>query len=357
MFDASDEHIISELGRRARVAAGRRTLVLIAENEPQDTNLLRSIAQRGCGLDAVWNDDFHHSATVALLGLRQAYYTDYLGRAQEFVAAMKFGYLYQGQHYGWQKKRRGAPGLDLEPRRFVAFLENHDQVANSARGERLRFRAHPAQLRAMTATLLLGPWTPMLFQGQELASQRHFNYFADFKGGLGEAVERGRRDSLSQFPSYASRAIREGLPAPHDVATFEGSKLDWNEIDALRSQQALALHRDLLKLRREDLTLEDCIMATERRFETAVLTDTAFLLRYFGHEGDDRLLVVNLGRDLIYAPAPEPLLAPPAGADWFSTWTSEDPRYGGDGIPDGTSDREGWRFPAFSAVLFKPSHA
>src|SRR6185436_16795891 len=121
----------------------------------------------GYGLDALWNDDFHHSAMVALIGRNEAYYTDTLGRPQEFISAAKWGYLYQGQNYSWQKKRRGTPAFDLPPTAFVHFLQNHDQVANSGFGLRAHLLTSPGQLRAMTALLLLMPQTPMLFQGQE----------------------------------------------------------------------------------------------------------------------------------------------------------------------------------------------
>jgi maltooligosyltrehalose trehalohydrolase len=356
IFDESEEHIIAELSRRARAAAGSRTILLIAENEPQDTGLLKPLEQGGCDLDAVWNDDLHHSAIVALLGNREAYYKDYLGRAHELVAAMKYGYLYQGQYYAWQKKRRGSPALDLDPRRFVAFLENHDQVANTARGERLRYRAQPAALRAMTALLMLGPWTPMLFQGQEFASARRFVYFADFEGKLAELVQKGRCSSLSQFPSYASRAVCDGLPAPHALETFELSKLDWDsDAKSLVGQQALALHRDLLALRRDNPSLYALQKGPGRCFDAAVLSDLALVLRYFGKDGDDLLLLVNLGRELDLTPAPEPLLGPPHSAAWALAWSSEEPRYGGSGVVEGTTDDRGWRLPAHSAQLFKPA--
>ena len=89
-------------------------------------------------MDGLWNDDFHHSAVVALTGRNEAYYTDYLGKPQELVSAMKYGYLYQGQWYKWQKQRRGTPSLNVQQSAFVTFIENHDHVANSARGLRLR---------------------------------------------------------------------------------------------------------------------------------------------------------------------------------------------------------------------------
>ena len=115
----------------------------------------------------LWNDDFHHSAHVALTGRREAYYHDYRGAPQEFVSAARYGYLFQGQRYDWQDAPRGTPGLALPPTAFVTFLENHDQVANSARGLRLHALASHARLRVLTALLLLSPQTPMLFQGQE----------------------------------------------------------------------------------------------------------------------------------------------------------------------------------------------
>ena len=170
IFDAGQSHILAELGQRVRSAAGKRSVYLVAENEPQETRLVRPLEQGGHGLDSLWNDDFHHSALVALKGHSEAYYSDYLGRPQEFISAAKWGYLYQGQRYSWQKKRRGAPGLDLAPANFVTFLENHDQVANSGRGLRVRQLTSPGRYRAMTALLLLGPGTPMLFQGQEFGS-------------------------------------------------------------------------------------------------------------------------------------------------------------------------------------------
>jgi maltooligosyltrehalose trehalohydrolase len=181
IFDGSAEHVVTAIGRRAREAAGRRRVVIIAENEPQDTRLVRPIDEGGRGLDALWNDDFHHSAMVALTGRAEAYYSDTRGEPQEFVSAAKYGYLFQGQHYDWQRKRRGTPAWGLPPSAFVVFLQNHDQVANSARGLRGDRLTSPGRWRAMTALTLLMPGTPMLFQGQEFSASAPFLYFADFE--------------------------------------------------------------------------------------------------------------------------------------------------------------------------------
>ncbi|MDB5297197.1 MAG: 1,4-alpha-glucan branching protein, partial [Phycisphaerales bacterium] len=137
MIDTTASHILQEITATARAAAKGRSIYLINENEPQHTRLVRPIDKGGFGMDALWNDDFHHSALVQVSGRNEAYYADYFGRPQEFLSSAKYGYLFQGQRYKWQKKRRGTPGLDLPPTAYVHFLQNHDQVANSGRGLRL----------------------------------------------------------------------------------------------------------------------------------------------------------------------------------------------------------------------------
>ena len=352
IFDASEEHILTELARRTRASAQPRSIVLIAENEPQDSRLITHVERGGYGLDALWNDDFHHSATVAMRGVREAYYFDYRGRAHEFVAAAKHGPLYQGQYYAWQKKRRGRPSATLPVHAFVAYLENHDQVANSARGTRAWQEAQPGAHRALTSLLLLGPWTPLLFQGQEWSTPQPFVYFADHESGLAALVHKGRREFLSQFPSLAERAVQERVPDPGARATFEAAKLDWSEsLMTAHGQRSMALHRDLLQLRRSDPVL--ALGTTGRaRCEAAVLEDHCLALRYYAADGDDRLLLVNFGQQLYFRPAPEPLLAPSADRRWQRHWSSEDPRYGGAGTPAGPLDAEGWRIPGFATLLF-----
>ena len=328
IHDASSEHVVAELIREARAAAGSRSIFIVAENEPQDTTLVRDPAEGGHGGDALWNDDLHHTALVALTGKREAYYRDYNGAAQEFVSAAKYGYLYQGQWYSWQQQRRGTPGLHLPARRFVSYLENHDQVANTPFGRRLHQVTSPGLLRALTALTLLGPSTPMLFQGQEFAASAPFLYFADHKAELKEPVSRGRKTFLSQFPSVADPAVLAALPSPVDEATFERCKLDLTERE--RHSDWYALHRDLLHLRRGDPVIQ---AAADRRLDGAVIARGAFILRYFGDAAGDRLLVVNLGCDLDLRPVPEPLIAPPSGCRWEVAWSSESPRYGGGGTP------------------------
>ena len=204
MFDSSPTHILTEIGQRVREMARGRATIISSENEPQETKIVRPVEQGGYGLDALWNDDFHHSAMVALTGRNEAYYTDYHGTPQELISAVKYGYLYQGQHYSWQKQRRGTPALDLAPSVFVSFIQNHDQVANTARGERVHTQTSPGRYRAMTALMLLAPATPMLFQGQEIAASAPFLYFCDHDPELASMVKAGRTEFLRQFPSIRS---------------------------------------------------------------------------------------------------------------------------------------------------------
>ena len=343
IFDTSSDHILTAITRRVREAAGSRLTLVVGENEPQHAELARLPQQGGYGLDALWNDDFHHSAMVALTGRHEAYYGDYRGNAGEFVAAATRGFLFQGQYSRWQKQPRGTPALDLPAESFVVFLQNHDQIANSAAGTRGNALTSPGAWRAMTGFLLLMPGIPMLFQGQEFSASTPFLYFADFQGDLACGVANGRRTFLAQFPSLASNGMLARFTNPADPETFRRSQLDNSERE--RHTQAYALHRDLLALRRDDPVLgqRPC------RVEGAVISDTAWMLRYAAEAGRDRLLIVNLGADLSLA-IPEPLLAPVAGHDWRLLWSSEDPRYGGSGIPLPSEDGV-WHVPGQSALL------
>jgi maltooligosyltrehalose trehalohydrolase len=343
IHDLSEEHILAALSKRVRAAAGSRSTYVVAENEPQDTRLIRDY-----GVDAMWNDDFHHSAIVALTGRNEAYYTDYRASPQEFISAAKYGYLYQGQRYAWQKKRRGAPALDLEPWNFVTFLQNHDQVANTARGARPNTLANPALYRAMTVLLILSPGTPMLFQGQEFGASTPFLFFCDHGKDLCDNVRKGRAEFLAQFRSLAQPELQETLPDPGDPAAFQNSKLDPDE--RRRNHAAYDLHKDLLRLRREDPVFSN---PRRRGVDGAVLSHHALALRYFSAEYGDRLLIVNTGMDLQLDPAPEPLLAPPLDMSWQVLFSSEHPKYGGTGtFPPDSEDN--WRIAGYSALAFAP---
>jgi maltooligosyltrehalose trehalohydrolase len=345
IYDAGHPNILQELTVRARSAAGERTILMIAENEPQDIRTVRRADTGGYGFDGMWNDDFHHLAMVALTGRTEAYYSDYRGTPQEFVSAAKWGFLYQGQHYSWQDQRRGTPAFDVPARCFINFLQNHDQVANSADGRRIHALASAAEYRAMTALLLLMPGTAMLFQGQEFGASAPFLFFADHEPELASMVHRGRREFLAQFPSAGSDVVQQQMAAPSDEATFLRSKLD--PAERAEHHKTLALHRDLIRLSRQDPAFA---AQDSTRLHGAVLSDNAFVLRFLEQHGGDRLLLVNLGPGFRLQPAPEPLLAPPAGMRWSVLWSSEAPEYGGQGSTEPERD-DSWHMPGRAALV------
>ncbi len=350
IFDRSEPHLLAELIEAARLAAGERRILVISENEPQKATHLLPAPEGGMGLDAMWNDDFHHSARVALTGRRDAYYCDYFGNATEFVSTAKRGFLYQGQYYPWQKQPRGEPLL-RHASRCVAYLQNHDQVANSLHGLRLHQSGSPALCRALTAVLLLGPQTPLLFMGQEFHASAPFLFFADHQEPLRSQVRIGRAQFLEQFPGATSADGLKALPEPADEATFRRCVLDWNECN--EDNQALRLHRDLLALRREDAVIRG---QGRHGFDGAALDRRAFVLRWFHATEGDRILVVNLGGDIRERSLPEPLLAPPLKHEWTMEWSSENARYGGNGSID-PHPNKGWHIPGQSAMLLRAARA
>jgi maltooligosyltrehalose trehalohydrolase len=347
IIDNSERHVIAEITEAARAAARaqNKRIYISAENEPQEARLAQPVDQGGLGCDALWNDDFHHTARVALTGRREAYYHDYRGTPQELMSALKWGYLYQGQHYYWQKKARGQSALDLEPRHFISYLQNHDQVANSIAGDRIHALSSPGRSRAITTLWLLSPPTPMLFQGQEFGASSPFLYFADHNRELAPMVHAGRKEFLRQFPSIASGGASERLDDPALSSTFERCKLDFSERET--HAPLYSLHADLLALRHADA----CFAAERADFlHGAQLGPHAFLLRFF-HPDGHRLITVNLGDDLLLDPAPEPLLAPRAGRTWRHVLTSDDVKYGGKGYAQPHVDGV-WQLTAESASVF-----
>lgn len=319
IVDSGEDHIVAAIVREARAAAAPRSIVVLAEHEPQHARLVRAPADGGYGVDAIYAEDLHHSLRVGLTGMREAYLSDYRGTTREWLAVAQHGFLYQGQHYAWQKAPRGAAALDIAAHHVVGFLENHDQVANIS-GTRLVTQASPTWWRAATALLLLGPWTPLLFQGEEWGSRSPFHYFCDHEGSLQAAVQEGRAAFLSQFSRHARAAAATGS---HDIgqAAFETSQL--TRPPALDEVPAWRLHRDLLALRRQHRPWLRAVLGS-------TLSDRVLLLRVIGEGEPDALIAVNLDYDDDLTAA-DPLVAPPDECRWRDVWCSDDEAYGGHG--------------------------
>ncbi len=346
LLSSTPVHILEDFTRTVKEAGGKRKTISIAENEPQDTKLLLPYSKGGYGFDLLWNDDFHHAAVVRLTGKREAYYTDYLGSPQEFISAFKHGFLYQGQYYDWQEKKRGTPSLDSPRNSFVTFLENHDQVANSGYGMRLHQKSDPGNYRAMTCLFLLSPHTPMLFQGQECSTTSPFLYFADHAPSLAQLVRKGRKLSLMQFPRLASPESKKMISDPENPITFMKSKLLAEEIKT--DTPIYYLFEDLIKLRKTDPVFKNIHTC---HLDGAVLGSDSFIIRYFDKKEGDRLLIVNFGPDYYFNPCPEPLLAPLLENEFEILWSSESPRYGGEGTAPINTPH--WKILGHSAILLK----
>ena len=350
IVDDSPDHVLAALTRRAREKAGRRRIIIVNEDEFQIAKHFTPVEQGGYGLDGGWNDDFHHTCRVAATGHAEAYYAGYQGSPQEITSAVRRGYLYQGQWHAGQKKFRGTSTRGRHARQFVTFLQNHDQIANDATGRRLHQQTSTGRYRALTALWLLAPGTPLFFQGQEWAASAPFHFFVDHPVDLGALVREGRWNEMRRFARAAGREKVMPLFDPTDRAVYEACRIDWSERDRFPHTETLALHRDLLQLRRDDPVFA---AQNAEAIDDAVLGPEAFLLRYFGPDDDDRLVLVNLGRDLGMLPAAEPLFAAPAGKKWKILWSSDDPTYGGTGTA--AIDLQEWITPGHATLVLAPN--
>ncbi len=245
-IDLTAVHILEELAVAvddlARVQ--ERDLVLIAESDLNDPRIVRGRDLGGYGIDAQWSDDFHHALHTLLTGEQDGYYEDFAGLT-DLVRALERGWVYEGRHSRHRGRRHGrsTDGLALE--RFLGYAQNHDQVGNRARGERLSQLVGDDALKVAAALVLCGPFVPQLFQGEEWAASTPFLFFADFgEGPLGEAVRTGRRREFAAFGWSP-----QDVPDPIEQATFEASRLRWDEREHEPHAAVLSWYRRLIALR------------------------------------------------------------------------------------------------------------
>ncbi|MBX3746880.1 MAG: malto-oligosyltrehalose trehalohydrolase [Verrucomicrobiae bacterium] len=254
IFDTSAEPFLEELGREVRALSHRlgRPLVLIPESDLNDPRLLWSRERGGYGLDAQWSDDFHHALHGCLTGERSGYYADF-GTVGDLAKALRDGYVYDGRYSRHRRRRHGRPAEGLGGERFLGYLQNHDQVGNRAQGDRLSRTLGPGALKVGAALVLMAPFVPMLFMGEEWGATSPFQYFTDHaEPELGKAVREGRR---REFASFGWKP--EDIPDPQALATFERSRLDWAERERSPHRELLEWHRMLVALRRREPDLTD----------------------------------------------------------------------------------------------------
>jgi maltooligosyltrehalose trehalohydrolase len=255
--DDSPVHILEELAETVvRILPENRFVHLVLEN---DANQARFLGRNKAGQPrfyvAQWNDDIHHVFHVLATGDTQGYYGDYADQVLDRLGrCLTQGFAYQGEasaHRGGEA--RGEPSAHLPPETFVAFIQNHDQIGNRALGERLTQLAPEEQRRALTAMYLLAPQIPLLYMGEEWATEQPFPFFCDFHGDLADAVRDGRRQEFAAFSEFADPAMRARIPDPNDPATAERAVLNWEERYLAKHAQWLQLYQDLLARRRQHI--------------------------------------------------------------------------------------------------------
>ncbi|MFL5383379.1 MAG: malto-oligosyltrehalose trehalohydrolase [Longimicrobiaceae bacterium] len=319
IVDDSAEHVLTEMERRVResLPPGRH-FVFIAEDERNERRVVTPRAEGGLGIDAVWADDFHHQLRRRLAGDHESYFTDYGGTVEEIVETLRKGWFYEGQTSPNHGRPRGTMAEGLPPAAFVHCIQNHDQVGNRALGDRLHHGIDPAAYRAAVALLLLSPYTPLLWMGQEWAASSPFLYFTDHPQELGRLVTEGRRKEFQKFSAFADPETRERIPDPQAEETFTRSKLEWGERERMPHAGILALHRALLHLRRTHPALRRRDRAA---FAVHALGPDALSLLRTGDGGSGLLLVVSFDGALETELPPGP---------WTLYLATEEGRFGGE---------------------------
>ena len=340
IFDFSARHLCQEIAAAVhdRGTELGKSLLVIAESDLNDHRLVRPIDEHGFGLDGQWSDDFHHAVHAALTGERRGYYADF-GPVSMIADALREPFVYDGRYSVHRRRRHGAPSTGVRRERFVVCVQNHDQVGNRARGDRLATLLLPAQQRLAAALLLLSPYMPLLFMGEEYGETNPFQYFVDHSDEqLIGAIREGRRREFESFDWTAD------VPDPFDEETFRRSKLDMSKANEEPNARLLALYRDLLTIRREDP-----LMRPGRARISVAYGEPGWitLLREPANDVAERASVALFNCSDRVAEVPLP------GSEacaWTVRSSTDDVRYGGRGAVVAPVERTA-AVPAWSAVL------
>jgi maltooligosyltrehalose trehalohydrolase len=322
ILDISSYPFIAELAARFHEQAAKlkRRAYLIGESAANDARLIRAPERGGYGLDAQWNDDFHHALHVLLTGEQDGYYQDF-GGLEQLAKAFREGFVYSGQYSQYRKRRHGVASGDIPAYRFVVFAQNHDQVGNRINGERLSQLVSFEGLKLAAGIVLLSPFLPLLFMGEEYGEKAPFPYFVSHsEPALIEAVRRGRREEFASFQWSGE------IADPQDEATFLSARLD----RSLRGEgwhgTLLEFYKELIRLRRETPALARLSKST---MEVRGLEDGLLLVRRWS-EGSQAVLLFNLSRE------PGPVVVPMPPGRWHKRLDSAEERWrgGGSTIPE-----------------------
>jgi maltooligosyltrehalose trehalohydrolase len=320
IFDFSAKHLLQEIAECVHElggSLGRRVLV-IGESDLNDPKLIRPIEQYGFGLDGQWSDDFHHAVHALLTEEKLGYYADF-GAIDQLAASLREPFVFSGTRSTHRRRRHGGKSDGLPREKFVVAIQNHDQVGNRASGERLSTLLTPDQLRLAAALLLLSPYVPLIFMGEEYGETNPFQYFVSHSDSeLVEAVRSGRRKEFEAF------GWGEGVPDPQDEETMRRSVLDRERAAEPRHAAVFALYRDLVALRDEEPLLRpDGAMLTVGEANGCI---TILRTAHDERPGEALFAVFNCTADPTDVALPE---APRDG--WSLRLTTDAPAYGGAG--------------------------
>lgn len=314
IMDESPRHILADITDAARRAV-ERDVVLVAETHEHEPRYVRPTAEAGFGFDAMWSDDFHHAVHTRVTGERDGYYASFPGTLESLARAINDGWLTDDR----------ASTRSMPATAFVYALQNHDQVGNRALGERLAHLVPADTYRACSALLLLLPYTPLLFMGDEWAASSPFQYFTDHNEELGRLVTEGRRKEFAHFPSFSDPEQRSYIPDPQDEATFARSRVRLEERGEGMHAEIERLYGDLIALRRTDAVLR----GQDREGLEAHAVAEDLLLVHLRSDAGERLLAVNFGEGVNTSAGAIP--AEISGREWRMRLSTDARSYGGGG--------------------------
>lgn len=317
IFDLSARHILDELRaavhRQARALG--RPVAVIAESDLNDARLIHPPRKGGYGIDAQWNDDFHHSLHSLLTGERTGYYEDF-GDIGQMGKALREGFVYGGAYSVFRKRRHGNSSKGISPARFVVYSQNHDQVGNRMMGERLSALVSREALKLAAGIVLLSPNIPLLFMGEEYGEDAPFQYFVNHTDpALREAVREGRRREFD-FEEAGT------VPDPEDEATFQRSKINPEKRAAGENRTLFEFYRTLIRMRREIPALASLCRKGK---EVRTLRRRNILFWKRKKDGDCVVGIFN------FSAAPAEASISVSGGPWFRILDSADPAWGGPG--------------------------
>ncbi len=317
IVDLSARTFLEELRAavHARAKEFGREVCLFPESNRNDPRVVSAAEAGGLGFDAVWNDDFHHSLHVLLTGEREGYYEDYSG-IEDLAGCYREGFLYAGRYSKFRKMRYGGSSKDIPAKRFIVSTQNHDQIGNRRIGDRLSHTLSLDQLKLAAGVVLLSPFVPLLFMGEEYGETAPFQYFVSHgASGLIEAVRRGRKEEFAKF-GWTGIA-----PDPQDESTFLGSKLNWDLRNEGSHRILCDFYKELLRMRRE---LTPLARLDKESLKVTRLGERKVLVVRRWDSSNQVLIICHFDRHAIEIALPIP------SGRWRKTLDSSEATHGGD---------------------------